>query len=152
MGPLLAAPLADGNRPHQTLCECVFNFHFDINMPTTDSPHILPTKTVADYLGLTERRLHQLIADWDIPQPRRAHVDLSWVLHGYCGLKMTAGQKRKTADFGELAAIAWIVGIGGPAEATREAHLLAALFVRNGRREQDALIALGRALERLGED
>ncbi|MFM6969622.1 MAG: hypothetical protein ACKOWZ_04400 [Sediminibacterium sp.] len=116
-------------------------------MPTTDSPHILPIKTAADYLELTERRLHQLIVEWDIPQPRRAHVDFPWVMYAYCGYKMTADQKRKPGDVGELVAIAWAVGVGGPAQATKEARHLADMFVRNGRCEQDALIALGRALE-----
>lgn len=152
MGPLPATPLAARNGVRRTLSECVFNFRFDINMPTTDSPHILPIKTAADYLGLTERRLHQLIAEWDISQPSRAHVDFPWLMYAHCGLKITADQKRKPGDVGELVAIAWVVGVGGPAQATKEAHHLAALFVRNGRREQDAWIALGRALERLGED
>lgn len=149
MGPLPAQPHAARNGVPRSLSAWFLNFRFDINMTTTDTSPILPIKTAAACMGLTERRLHQLIAEWDIPQPRRAHVDLPWVLYAHSGYKMTAAQKRKPADVGELVALAWSVGVGGPEQATKEAPHLSALFVRNGRREQDALIALGRALERL---
>lgn len=102
-----------------------------------------PITTVAQMLGITDRRLRQFVEQGLIPRIERGKVDAPWAIHLFAGAKMTEQLTNKPDDPGVLVALAWLTGAGPEAKASR--HLLADIFERNGRSRDDALVCIGHA-------
>ena len=102
-----------------------------------------PIATVAQMLGITDRRLRQFVEQGLIPRTERGRVDAPWAIHAFAGAKMVEQLSHKPKDVGVWVSIAWLTGTGTEAKSSR--HLLADMFERNGRSREDAFICIGHA-------
>jgi hypothetical protein len=100
-----------------------------------------PITTVAQMLGITDRRLRQFVEQGLIPRVERGKVDATWAIHVFAGAKMVEQLTNRPDDPGALVAIAWLTGHGQDANY----HRLADTFERNGRNRNDAFVCIGYA-------
>lgn len=112
----------------------------------SQEPILVNIGEMAAMLGVTDRRLRQHCEAGDIPRPERGKVEPGWALHFFAGTRMTRDlQQKPMADV--VVAAAWATGCGGVEGARKDRAVLVELFERNGKTGDDALIALGQAME-----
>ena len=100
---------------------------------------------IGEILGVTDRRVRQLAAESGIKAAGHAY-DCAWLTNYYAATN-AAPESIKRA--GAPAMVAWsqVAGstLGGTSYYPDDAECLVALFARNGRSRDDAMVAIGRA-------
>lgn len=110
----------------------------------------LKTSQIASSLGITTRRVEQLVAEgYARKAPKRGECHAPWMIHLYAGLKEAArrkDQKIPPTDAGLAVCISWnaLERIEGP-PSKASIDLLAGAFELEGFTRDECLIYLGRA-------
>ncbi len=113
----------------------------------TNADHLLDIPQSGRLLGLTDRRVRQFIEAGAVPRLERGMVDFGWLLHYYGGTQVTEDWRVKP-HANVLVAMAWMTGQG--ADFKNHLDLLTALFERNAKSRDDAMLALGQAMALMG--
>ncbi len=109
--------------------------------------HMMTAAEIGEILGVTDRRVRQLAVESGIKASGHAY-DFGWLFNYYAATKAAPdGIKRAGAP----AMVGWaqVQGstIGGKSYCPDDAECLVRLFARNGRSRDDAMMAIGRALQ-----